>query len=328
VFAEEERDSVVHLTPVRASAIDSIFGAALTDTLAVAGSRVWTVGDVVNRLTEEGFGVPRSALGGIPGRLNGELMGLVQRELLGEEALAQGLDTSADVRREVEIWRQSFLAALDREEVAGAVKVTDTDVWATLKWRDSSVTVPQVQVRELRTSTFAQMQSALEDLARGTSMEDAVRAWSNDPGARLTGGLTAWFPVTDRPPVGEIASRLRVGDRYGPLNLPGGPLYFEVTGVKKAPLDRDTSLSRRFDQARRETIQMKGRRALTLRLASLAKEKGVDVYADRLKALHVSPVPMMTFRILGFGGKMLAVPFVIPELDWLGVDSPGEKVVP
>jgi hypothetical protein len=73
---------------------------------------------------------------------------------------------------------------------------------------------------------------------------------------------------------------------------------------------------------------MKAKRAVTLRLASIAKEKGVDVYADRLKALKVTPIPMMTFRILGFGGKMLAVPFVTPELDWLEVDISKGNTVP
>jgi hypothetical protein len=328
VFRESPRDSIVHLTPARASAIDSLCASSLRDTLAVAGSRVWSVRDVIDRLTQEGFGVHRTALGSIPIRLNTELMGLVQRELMGEEALRRGLDTTADVRREVEIWRQSFLAAMDREAIRVGTNVNDAEVWATLKWRDSSVTVPQVQIRELRTATFNQMQTAMEEIGRGASMEDVVRKWSGDPAARETGGLSPWFPVTDRPPVGEIASGLRPGERYGPLNLPGGPLYFEVTGMKKAPLDRDTSLARRFAQARQETLEGKARRALTLRLASLANEKGVDVYADRLKALKVSAIPMMTFRILGFGGRMLAVPFVTPELDWLGVDVSKENTVP
>jgi hypothetical protein len=247
---------------------------------------------------------------------------------MGEEALRRSLDTTADVRREVEIWRQSFLAAVDRDAIAGGTNASDAEVWATLKWRDSSVTVPQVQLRELRTTTFNQMQSAMEDLGGGASMEDVVRKWSADPAAREAGGLSPWFPVTDRPPIGEIAFRLRPGERYGPLDLPGGPVYFELTGKKSAPLEGDTSLARRLLQAREETLQMKAKRAVTLRLASIAKEKGVDVYADRLKALKVTPIPMMTFRILGFGGKMLAVPFVTPELDWLEVDISKGNTVP
>ena len=206
VFANGSRDSIVYLTPERAASIDSILAGSLGDTLAVAGSRVWNVGDVVARMSEEGFGVHRDALGSIPLRLNTELMGLVQRELLGEEALRRGLDTTEDVRREVEIWRQSFLASMDREEIAKATTVSDADVWNTLKWRDSSVTVPQVRIRELRTSTFAQMQSAMDALARGVPMEEVVRTWSSDPAARENGRPFSVFP-RDR----EASHR---GDRF------------------------------------------------------------------------------------------------------------------
>ncbi len=328
VFHGETRDSIVYLTPARASAIESLCVSSLRDTLAVAGSTVWNVGDIIGRLTGEGFGVHRTALGSIPLRLNTELMGLVQRELIAQEALRRGLDTAADVRREVELWRQSFLAAMEREEILKETSVSDAEVWAVMKTRDSSVALPQVQVRELRTSTFSQMQSAMDELARGSTMDQVVRKWSGDPAARENGGLSPYFPVTDRSPIGPIASRLRPGERYGPLDLPGGPVYFEVTGKKSAPLETDTSLARRFAQARQETIAMKARRSLTLRLAAMAKEKGVDVYADRVRAINLSPIPMMTFRILGFGGRMLAVPFVTPELDWLGVDPGKDNTVP
>jgi hypothetical protein len=84
----------------------------------------------------------------------------------------------------------------------------------------------------------------------------------------------------------------------------------------------------RFAKAREEVTEKKGRRAITLSLAGLGKEKGVDVYFDRLKMLDVTSIPMMTYRILGFGGRMLAVPFVVPELDWLDVNEPDQRIQP
>jgi hypothetical protein len=44
--------------------------------------------------------------------------------------------------------------------------------------------------------------------------------------------------------------------------------------------------------------------------------------------LDVTTIPMMTYRILGFGGRMLAVPFVVPELDWLDVNEPDQRIQP
>jgi len=58
----------------------------------------------------QGFGVVRTALPSIPVRLDAELMGLVQRELMAQRALRRGLDTIATVRRQVEMWRESLLA--------------------------------------------------------------------------------------------------------------------------------------------------------------------------------------------------------------------------
>jgi hypothetical protein len=35
---------------------------------------------------------------------------------------------------------------------------------------------------------------------------------------------------------------------------------------------------------------------------------------------------MMTFRVLGFGGRMFAVPFVDPLFDWIGVESQAGQI--
>ena len=121
---------------------------------------------------------------------------------------------------------------------------------------------------------------------------------------------------------------MNTGERYGPLSVPDGVLYFELEGKKPAPRTGDSSSAGNFSRAREEAREKKVRRAVTLRVALLAKEKGVDVYSDRLKMITVSRVPMMTFRILGFGGRMLAVPFGVPEHDWLELLESGRRVQP
>lgn len=328
VYRQDEADSVIYLTPARASAVENLCAHSLSDTLAVAGNRAWSVEEVIGRLTGQGFGVHRTALGSIPIRLNSELMGLVQRELMGQEALRRGLDTVPGVRAQVEMWRQSFLAGAERNAIQRSVRVTEAEVWSLLKGQDPTVPVPQVQIRELQTNTYDQMQMALEDLSHGMSMEEAVRKWSSDPQLRERGGLSSYFPVTERPPLGSYASRLKLGERYGPVSIQGGVVYFELVGKKSAALEGDTSLARRFAQASADLITGKGRRAVTLRLAELGKERGVDIYSDRLKMIQVTAIPMLAFRILGFGGRMLAMPFVNPELDWLEVDLSKETTVP
>ena len=73
---------------------------------------------------------------------------------------------------------------------------------------------------------------------------------------------------------------------------------------------------------------MKKRRAVTLFTAQAAAEKGFEIYAERLKMLKVTPLPLLAYRLLGFGGRMFAAPFVSPRLEWLDVEAPKGKILP
>jgi len=73
---------------------------------------------------------------------------------------------------------------------------------------------------------------------------------------------------------------------------------------------------------------MKRQGLLNRLLARSAQQRGVEIYDDRLRAIAVTPVPMLTYRILGFGGRMFAVPFVDPQIQWLNVEAPPEPVLP
>jgi hypothetical protein len=67
---------------------------------------------------------------------------------------------------------------------------------------------------------------------------------------------------------------------------------------------------------------------MDLYLSQEAEQRGYAVYEDRFNKLTVSPIPMMTFRKLGFGGRMFEVPFVEKQIDWLNVEPPGNKILP
>ena len=117
------------------------------------------------------------------------------------------------------------------------------------------------------------------------------------------------------------------GQRMGPVRDSLGYTYFELIEKGNAPSTADTAFASRLDRARKELLRQKAKRAVTLFLAQAAQQRGYEVYHDRLKKLEVSAVPMMTFRILGFGGRMFAVPFVDPQIEWLNVPPPSEPIV-
>jgi parvulin-like peptidyl-prolyl isomerase len=328
ICRESSRDSVVFITPPRREALRSRVGSALKDTIAVAGEKSWLLGEVIDRMAAKGFSVPQTGVKSLPARLNTEMRIMVQQELLAQEGIRRGLDTIPQVRRKVEIWSQYFLAGGMRDSLRHSVTVSEPEVWAYRKSLDTGVAVPRVRIRELRTATYAEMQEALVSLQHGSSWGQVVSRWSNDQEVKKRGGLSDFFPVTERPPVGSLAATMKVGERYGPITVPGGVLFFELAAKTAPAAPGDTSGRARADRAYNDFRSMKERRAVTMELARLGKQMGFEIYSDRLRILKVSPVPMMTFRILGFGGRMFEVPFVEPELDWLNVDSSQDNILP
>ena len=327
-LSDVDRDSIVVLLPSRAAIARKICADALEDTIAIAGTRVWRLSEVLNLLERKSFGVPRDRLSEIPGRLNVEVEVLVQQELLAQEALRRKLDQVTDVRDQIAMWSQYFLAEGVKDSLTRSVVVSDDEVWKQMRTQNPNASIPQVQLRLLVTRTLMDMKDALGDLDRGDSLAGVIRRWSIDTSTSSRGGLTGFIHVTDRYPLGEMAESLEVGQRFGPVRTEMGIGYGEVVGKRFSPDARDTSFARRFAEARAQVSIAKARRKITVSLSGLAKRLGYAVYRDRVSMLKVTSTPMMTFRILGFGGRMFAVPFVDPQLDWLGVENPERQVMP
>lgn len=298
------------------------------ETLIVAGSRVWTVKETVERLVTKGFTVNGDSVRGVAARLYSVFWEWSRHELLAEEGFSRGLDRSLAVEQRLGPWRDHYLAGMAQQRIRGIVRVDDADVYAHMRSTDSSVSPPEVRLRVLRTSGIQEMDGAFRQLEAGVPFEQVIRLFSTDPVGRQTGGLTPFFSVTDRYPLGAIASRLEPGQFYGPLRDTTGYIYVQLVERRSNTLPADTVFAARFERAREEARKLKERRAVTLFIAQSAAARGVDIYQDRLSRLRVTPLPMLTYRLLGFGGRMFEVPFVEPQLEWLNVEAPKESILP
>jgi parvulin-like peptidyl-prolyl isomerase len=303
-------------------------GNAVGDTLVVAGRTVWSVGRVLERLATNGFSLNPAELEELPGRLNRQLEIWVWQELLSQEALRRGMEGRPQVKKDLAEWRESFLAQFMKRYIDRSVKVTDEEVMSYLNRQGDTLHVPLVQIRELRAGSPVEMQEALAELEKNVPFEEVIRRWSNDPAAKQRGGLSEFFPVTDRSPVGEIANQLKIGQFYGPLAVEGGILYFELVARKIQGPNRDTTLAVRTKTAREELRRLKAKRLTNLLIAQSGRKRGFVVYQDRLNAIKVSAVPMMTFRVLGFGGRIWAAPMLEKQVEWLTIEPPQSRVVP
>ncbi len=329
LFAEQGSDPQgVQLTPEMGEALRRRCSAILADTILVAGSSAWTVDQATGLLVQKGFVIAGDARRRAARRLYDVFWEWSSHELLAQEGLRRGLDGTPEVQRALAPWRGHYLSAMMKARVAAGTVVTDEEVYRYLASRDTAAPVPRVRVRELRTSTLETMGEALTALEGGMPFIQVIERWTSDADARKSQGVTPLFAITERPPVGMLASRLQPGERYGPVRDSASYVYFELLERVDSVTPGDTAAVSRLQEARAELGSLKARRQVSLFLAKLGQDRGFEAYTDRLREVKVSAVPMLTYRFLGFGGRMFAVPFVDPQLEWLQTEPPSELVVP
>jgi hypothetical protein len=241
--------------------------------------------------------------------------------LLAEEGLAQHLDHRPSVQKELEPWRQQILSKLEEMELQRTIQVSDQDIVRYIKEVNPDMQFPQVQIRELHTKDVATMDAMLKEMQAGVSLAELIKRSSVDTSLDQRGEGVNTFAINERIPLGILAWRMKIGERQGPIHLNDHYVYFELLKKDYPTGMTDSSFSILLSNEANNARTLKQKRSLDVFIAQSAQARGHAVYADRLKMLKVSTVPMMTFRMLGFGGRMFAAPFVTPQTDWLGVED-------
>ena len=300
----------------------------LQDSMVVVGPSSWSVQDVLLKLRGKVFKIDPSRTTGIAPQLNSHLLILVQQELLAEEALSRKLDEHWSTKKELDVWRQQILAKYEEIDIQRKVQVSDQELFQYVSEASPNVHFPRVQIRELHTTDITAMEHALAEVRSGVPLEEVIRKRSSDTRSVQTGGLTDEFTINTRQPLGILSWRMNVGEQQGPIHLIDDYIYFELVKKELPPGVSDSSFTEVMKKAALAAHSLKQKNILDAFIAKSAQQRGYDIYEDRLKLLKVSTVPMMTYRILGFGGRMFAAPFVTRNVDWVGVENPDKIVLP
>lgn len=297
-----------------------------SDTIALAGSRSWTVGEAIETLYRKGFSSEAGRPNSVGSDLYREFQSWVGHEILEQEALRRGYDTIPEILNQLAPWKDHALATMMKQYAAQTVSVSDADVYRFLKSNNPVASTPRVRIREFKSGSLGTIKEVVDALGRGTPFTEILVRWSNANQSLSGDSVSAPFPITDRNPLGEIAWSLNPGQPYGPIQDSTGFSIIEVISKDRPSVGSPETTQ--LENARRELLRMKQKRTLDLFLAQSASKRGYAVFGDRLRKLTVSSIPMLAFRFLGFGGRMFAAPFVDQQAEWMNVDPPEEPVIP
>ncbi len=305
------------LTPVLDSALVRMEGGPMS------------VGEVL-----DGYRYLRFAFPGLEGndfrsRLNGSIREIIAAEYLAREGFRQNLQNSDPVRHDLATWADYWNSLALERALRDSVTVTGDDVMAYLTENGGILGSPyEVNIREILTDSLSTSARLLEQLLNGQDMASLARRFSQRKGWADRGGESLWFRVSGYPELGFRALDADSGALIGPLKVRNGYSLFRVLGKRHAPGDSLISFDSLKTLARQKVRGELVQRLLNRTIAASARTHGAAIYYHRLHGVDITRQNMVTRRLIGFGGVIVAVPTLIPHYLWINDARDMKSVLP
>lgn len=242
----------------------------------------------------------------------------IEHEALAAEAVKRGLDRSAPVIHDTEMWKDNYLAQSVVASFSADVKITDDELKEYYEKKSGGViSSTQVNILEILNTDLDVISFVLEQLASGADFRELAREVTQRTLVKEKGGEWGWFNADMAGDIGKIAAELEPGQIYGPVKTPVGYSVIKLIGKRKG----SDSLSHSFDQIkdylRQQLYVKKVSDLLTEKTVKLAGEQEIFIDIEKIRSLNITPLKVFTIRMIGFGGRMAALPYTTPFYEWV-----------
>ncbi len=265
----------------------------------------------------------------IRSQLNSRVRLFIEHELLAREAVREGLDKSEDVKFYNNMWRDNYLGTLFKRRLLSQIKVSDEEAFKEYNKNNSNLEFPRkVNIIEILTDSLEVVEDVLNKLDQGADIRVLAIRYSKREWARKRGGEFGLFPTTEHGEIGRIAGEMELGDIYGPLKTDEGYSIFKL--IDK--VEEKEELSGSFEDVKGELKKQIGlkklKKTFNEKTAELASKYGVNIDENELKSIKVTDLSMVVYRYMGFGGRILAVPFTNTYVDWVEKWKSNQQSLP
>lgn len=262
-------------------------------------------------------------------KLNRIAKDFVQQQLLTYEAKKRGFHLQKNFFDETGKWKQNYLAQLNKLSFLDSAKLDDNQVNKFLE--NSSVKnneIVYVNLKLLTLNSLLEMENVLKELTEGKSFDEIIQKYGKtDQLVNETGetGLQPSFALGD---IGTIASELKLNQLYGPIKRNDG---YTLLFVKERKILNDTL--KIDDNTTKEKLrtflsQKKLNEIISRKTIELAQKYNAKVYEDVALRTKSTGIQMFVHRLMGFGGRIAAVPLLDNWADWIDTKKLKEVMLP
>ncbi len=280
-------------------------------------------------LTMDGFEVPRPEKNLIASKLNSVVKIYTQNQLITEEGYRQGFQKSPEIKAELKMWQDNYLSNILRNNHFKSENVSDDEIRQEYnRIYNSSSPVTEVNIIEILTDNLDVIQLVMNELKAGKDFKELAKKYSNRESTKAAGGEFGFFPVTAHGEIGKQAAKMKIEDVYGPLKLAEGYSLFKLIGKKESAAPTSKTYNEVKSSIKEDLLYQKFIKHFYNYTGELADKFGISINKKNLNAVNVTNINMFTYRYIGFGGVMTAMPFTNSWYEWYDIWKNSKKVNP
>lgn len=291
-------------------------------------SRPVTAREFLHQFIFEGFYTNNVNSDIISSKLQSRTRRFIELELLAREGFKRGLNELPEVKNQIEIWKDYYLAEQLKNNFNQNIVVTDEDFNKYINELDSAASTEYVSVFEILVSDLQTVEKIFMALDQGGDFRKLAREYTIREEAKTQGGELGWISTNDFGEIGRVAAGMEIGEVYGPIKVPEGYSIIKLSDKKD---NLETVEKIKEMEPGKIRAGLKARKLLNAMIdetVKLANEQKLKVNQELLIGSKAINQNMLVYRYFGFGGRALAYPLTPIFTEWVEPWKESIKALP
>lgn len=242
----------------------------------------------------------------------------IEYKMLTDEGYKLGLQNTEEVKRQLQIWKDHYYMQLITSEFIDSAGVTDDELISFFNERKGGkLNNKKFNILQLITEDLELIENILNDMDSGKDFNDLFLEYSKYPLVSELSGESGYFTAASNNEIGKIAASMKTGEVFGPVKISEGYSIFKLLDVKEDSSFNSEDFEQLKPELRRELGYLKKQNSYNKFIADLATKYDVKINYDLLDSVIVTSHQSIIYNYLGFGGRILAVPLLNVNMEWV-----------
>lgn len=246
--------------------------------------------------------------------LSNKLRKFAEYKMLADEGFRLGLQNSDDVKKQIQMWKDNYYMQLITSSFIDSADVTDQELQSYLQSSSKNIKTKKVNIIQIFSENLETIEKILTEIESGKDFREIAEYYSSLYPVTQDKIESGYFSVNENGEIGRIADKMKINEIYGPVPVDNRFLIFKLIDIKEDSVKISLNAN---EELRRELGYKKQHKSFNNFISNLAVKYNLKIFPDVLNNIQVLSLQSIAYNYLGFGGRILAVPLLNMNMEWV-----------